>query len=320
MRTTRFSACVLLFVASGWLPAEPLARDKSAFSPPASFRVDVIGRGRPMILIPGLSSSGETWKSTVARSQNRFQCHVLTLAGFAGVPPIAEPLLPKVRQELAAYIRSERLDRPVIVGHSLGGTLALALAADHPSLVGALVIVDTVPFIAGAQFQAKTLEEAKPNIAAMEAYFAAITQKQYDDYVSAGTATMWMVTKPADLEKLKEWGMQSDRRTVADALVELTKMDLRPDLQRITSPTLLLGTWIGLKAQMEKFGRTMERVEFIKTFQEQYATLARLHFAMSDNARHFVMLDDPAWFFEKLDAFLADPDRAVRTRGFSDGK
>ena len=51
---------------------------------PTSFRVQVVGKGRPMILIPGLMSSGETWNSTVARYQDRFECHVLTLAGFAG--------------------------------------------------------------------------------------------------------------------------------------------------------------------------------------------------------------------------------------------
>jgi hypothetical protein len=40
------------------------------------FQVKVTGHGRPVILIPGLSSSGETWDTTVARYQDRFQCHV----------------------------------------------------------------------------------------------------------------------------------------------------------------------------------------------------------------------------------------------------
>ena len=65
-----------------------------------------------MILIPGLMSSGDTWKSTVARYQDRFRCHVLTLAGFAGVPPIKDPLLATVRRELVDYIRAQRLIDP----------------------------------------------------------------------------------------------------------------------------------------------------------------------------------------------------------------
>jgi pimeloyl-ACP methyl ester carboxylesterase len=118
-------------------------------NPHHSFHVDVVGRGRPMILIPGLSSSPDAWTTTVARYRDRYECHVLTLAGFVGRPPIAEPLIGTVRKELAAYIRDRHLDRPVIVGHSLGGTLAMAVAIDHPDLVGPLVIVDMVPFLGG---------------------------------------------------------------------------------------------------------------------------------------------------------------------------
>ena len=192
------------------------AQTPAASAAPTSFKVQVTGQGRPMILIPGLMSSGDTWKSTVARYQDRFRCHVLTLAGFAGVPPIKDPLLATVRRELVDYIRAQHLDHPVIVGHSLGGTLALAIAADHPELTGPLVIVDSLPFLAGAQMQAKTLDEAKAGIAAMRAYMSTQTPEQFQAYVKAGTATEFMVTKPADHDTIKQWGLGSDQRTVAE--------------------------------------------------------------------------------------------------------
>jgi pimeloyl-ACP methyl ester carboxylesterase len=52
---------------------------------------------------------------------------VPTLAGFAGTPPIDTPLFPTVRRELAEYIREHHLDRPIVIGRSLGGMLAMAL-------------------------------------------------------------------------------------------------------------------------------------------------------------------------------------------------
>src|SRR5580658_8822741 len=75
-----------------------------------AFSVKVTGKGAPMILIPGLACSGEVWDSTVAHFQNRYECHVLTLAGFAGQPPIKPPMLEAVRAQLADYIRAKKLD------------------------------------------------------------------------------------------------------------------------------------------------------------------------------------------------------------------
>jgi pimeloyl-ACP methyl ester carboxylesterase len=301
--------CVVLsLVVPAQAPVAPTA--------PTSFTVQVTGQGRPMILIPGLMSSGDTWKSTVAKYQDRFRCHVLTLAGFAGVPPIKDPLLSTVRRELVDYIRAQHLDRPVIVGHSLGGTLALAIAADHPELTGPLVIVDSLPFLAGAQMQAKTLDEAKAGIAAMRAYMSTQTPEQFQAYVKAGTATEFMVTKPADHDTIKQWGLGSDQRTTAESMADLMSMDLRMDVAKITAPTLVLGTWAGLHDQLKKYGVALSRADVIRTFDEQFAKQPKVHFAIAESARHFIMFDDPRWFFAELDQFLGNPEQAARTRGF----
>src|SRR5436305_1731639 len=98
-----------------------------------AFQVKVSGHAKPMILIPGLSSSGETWDTTVAHYRDRFECHVLTLAGFAGVPRVPAPMLERVREDMAEYIRKNKMEKPVVVGHSLGGFLALDLASNYPA-------------------------------------------------------------------------------------------------------------------------------------------------------------------------------------------
>jgi N-formylmaleamate deformylase len=314
-RRARLTALSGLVVCTVLVAPRPAAAGPAA-PEPRSFRVQVAGHGQPMILIPGLSSSGDTWNATVARYRERFTCHVLTLAGFAGVPPIEQPLLATVRAELVEYIREQQLTRPILVGHSLGGTLALAIAADHPDLVGPVIVVDSLPFLAGAQFQAKTLEDARAGIAAMRAYMANQTRSQYDEYVRSGAATSFMVTSPQDLDIIKQWGLASDPRTVADAMADLMGLDLREDVARIRTPTLVLGTWIGLHQQLAKYGTDVPRAAFVQTFGEQFAKLPQLHFVLSDTARHFIMFDDAPWFFGQLDGFLADPAAAVRNRGF----
>lgn len=83
------------------------------------FAVKVTGTGKPMILIPGLSCSGEVWDGTVARFKDRFECHVLTLAGFAGQPPLKGdgPFAETVVSGIAKYTPceiSDKIKKPVL--------------------------------------------------------------------------------------------------------------------------------------------------------------------------------------------------------------
>src|SRR5262245_50142443 len=280
-----------------------------------SFRVQVTGSGRPILLIPGLASSGDTWTTTVDHLSGRFTCHALTLAGFAGTSPIDGPLFPAVRYDLAEYIREQHLDRPIVIGHSLGGMLAMALAADHPDLVGPLVLVDAMPFLAGPNMQVKSLEEARPIVANIDAYMSSMTPQQWNAYATSGASTRYMVTSASDAETLVRWSVATDRHTLTRALVEAYSVDLRNDIARITSPVLALGTWRGWHDQLAANKVDVPKEAFMGSFAEQFAKLPRLHFVLHDTARHFIMWDDPTWFFREIDAFFADPISATRDRG-----
>lgn len=266
-----------------------------------SFEVQISGRGQPMILIPGLASSGATWNGTVAHFGLQYRCYVLTLAGFAGAPPdpaARGTLLTTVREQLAAYIRSEHLDHPVIVGHSLGGSIALDLAAHDPQLAGPVVIVDSLPFFAGAWFQAPNLAAAQPIIARMRQGMEQESSAQWRADTRSGVGTNNLATRPGDQQTLIRWGLASDQATVTDSLLELVGEDLRPELPRITSRVLVIGTWIGL-------GHGVTRAMAVSVFHQQYAGVRHLQFVMTDNSRHFVMWDEPVWFYHQLAAFLA---------------
>jgi len=262
---------------------------------PPSFHVEVTGHGQPMILIPGFASSGKTWDSTVAHFKDRYECHVLTLAGFAGEPRIEAPFLETVRYDLAAYIRQNKMNKPVIVGHSLGGVLALWLAEKEPGLVGPLVIVDSLPFLAAIMNPAASAETAKAQAEQMRKMYSGPPTEQTEKM--GEMAVKGMVSNPADFEMIMGWSRKSDRVAMGDAMYDMMTTDLRGDLDKISSPSLVLGTWIAYKQYA-----TREQVE--KNFRTQYAKLKNYDFVLSDKARHFVMLDDPDGFFQALDHFL----------------
>ena len=273
---------LLLTVVPGWT------------ADPVSFRVEVSGRksGPAMILIPGLSSAGEVWRETVAHYQDRYQCHVLTLAGFAGVPRAKGdgPMLARVRDDLATYIREKRLERPVIVGHSLGGFLAMWLAAKEPQLTGPLVIVDSLPNIAGVMgpMDPKKMRES----------MVSVTAEQNEQYLRTSPMYRGMMSKKEHQNLALTWGLKSDRVAVADAMYEMMTTDLQEDIKRIRVRSLVLGTWIGMKDFTAR-----EVVE--KNFRAQYAGLANHRFVLSETAKHFIMYDERDWFLEQVDQFLA---------------
>ncbi|MYM25942.1 alpha/beta fold hydrolase [Duganella sp. FT135W] len=277
--------------------AATLALGHAAAAEHPAFKVDVTGKGAPIILIPGLGSAGDVWDGTVAHycAGGKYQCHVLTLAGFAGQPAIAEPLLPAVEQQLSDYIAANKFANPVIIGHSLGGFLGMKLAADHPEQVGRLVIVDTLPALGAAQMPSVTPAQLKDMAAGMRANMQAQDPATFKDAQMKMVRTM--ITKQEDIDRVLARGGHSDRSTVIDVMADMTATDLRQDISRIKAPTLVLGTWIAYKDYAPKSAIT-------SVFTTQYAQLKGAKIEIADTARHFIMYDDPAWMYDRIDNFL----------------
>ncbi|AEI63275.1 alpha/beta fold hydrolase [Corallococcus macrosporus] len=280
---------------SGAAPSGTTVTESPTSNAPVPFRVERSGKGRPVVFIPGLASSGEVWSETVAHLGGQYDSHVLTLAGFAGQPAISAPFFETQRRAVAAYLREQGLEKPILVGHSLGGVLALAVAADVPELVGGLVVVDSLPFLPAGMYPGATVESSRPHADQMRTQMRTQPAAQRNE-VLRQTMRRY-ITDAARQDVAFRWGNQSDPDAVAQAMYELMTTDLRPALHRITAPTLVLGSWIALKGQVPR-----ETVEAV--YEGQYASLPNARVVMHDTARHFIMWDDPAGFFRELDGFL----------------
>ena len=105
------------------------------------FAVKTYGTGtQALVFIPGFACSGEVWQETVTALQDRYTCYVLTMPGFAGVPPETSPSFEGWKKQIIHFIRDRQLRKPYLVGHSMGGGLALAVAADCPNLLQGVVV------------------------------------------------------------------------------------------------------------------------------------------------------------------------------------
>jgi pimeloyl-ACP methyl ester carboxylesterase len=277
-----------LFVLFITLALGALCLNVSAQQKPAPFEVKVTGQGKKTILfIPGLACSGEVWEETVQRFKEDHTCYIFTMAGFAGIPGQAAPSLQEWIDTIAGYVRMQKIEKPVIVGHSLGGGMAMALAARYPNLFSKIVVVDALPCL-GALMNPAFAAKEHPDCSGV---VAQMTQMDDEHFYKTQRSNMpHMMSDTTHLEQVVQWGVRSDRKTIATLYCQLSNTDLRNSLSSIQCPALVL-----LEAPFSAMKPVIEA---------QYKQLATAQLQFAPKGMHFIMYDDKEWYLAQLDNFL----------------
>ena len=101
------------------------------------------GPGRPVVLLHGVASTSRWWLLVGPLLSRRFRVLALDQRGHGeSEAPDGGYDFPMVVGDLAAFIDALGLERPLIVGHSWGGNVAMEYAATHPERPAGLVLVD----------------------------------------------------------------------------------------------------------------------------------------------------------------------------------
>jgi pimeloyl-ACP methyl ester carboxylesterase len=223
---------------------------------------------------------------------------------LAGQPAVDGPVLPRVRDEIIAYIRHRQLDHPVLAGHSMGGFLALWIAAAAPDLVGPVISVDGVPFLSALQNPAATAESARPQAEQMQKLYATMTQEQLALQSRVALATM--MSDPARVDVAAKWAAGSNPQAAGTMIAELMTTDLRETVSAIRTPVLLIGA-------VKAFASMPGGVERARAaYEAQVERISTREVALAADALHFVMYDDLTFLLTTMDEFLA---RAAERKG-----
>ncbi|EKT4483443.1 alpha/beta hydrolase [Pseudomonas putida] len=294
MRIRTLLAAIGTSLALGAVVAAP-----SQPVPVAGERISVAveGSGPDVILIPGLASSREVWSELASALRQQHRLHLVQVAGFAGspaVPAVDGRVAAPVAEAVADYIRSQRLEAPAIIGHSLGGEVALMLGARHPELVGRLMVVDALPFYTLLIDPTATAETVAPQAVALRdgMLLAPAAQAEAMQRAAIDRLAKTAAARPA----LVEAALRSDRKAVADATYELMTTDLRPELGDIQAPVQVVYAYDPL------YGIPAASVD--ATFANAYAGTRNISFKRIDGSFHFVMQDQPQAFAQAVVHFL----------------
>lgn len=272
---------------------------QSPFSP-TRFTVEVVGSNSndapQVILIPGLASSRVVYDRETKVLSSAYRLHRIQIAGFAGLP--AGPngkgaILGPVVEELHQYIQSNHLDHPAIIGHSIGGLIALMLADAHPDDAGKLLLIDTLPFYSTLIDPDATAKTIGPDAKFMR---DSIESQSPVDFINEQRQVAPRLSTSAEGQKaIVDQSYASNRKVVANALYEDMITDLRSRIGSISTPLTLL----------YPFATSMgPRHEVDSLYSKAYASMKQARLICIENSRHFIMYDQPVAFHKAVVEFL----------------
>lgn len=255
-----------------------------------SISITSLGSGDPVLFLPGFATPGEVWVKTSTQLPD-YQSLLVTYAGFGDVPPMDFPWYEKIKIDLIQYISNQNLKNLTLVGHSMGGNLAIDIAAAFPDRVQKVVIVDALACMREVMMPgvpAEALGYASPYNDQMLAMNDSAQSTYLDQMIQN------MITYPDDQKIVKSWMFKADRKTFVYGYVDLLKLDSRPLLTSIKVPVLLM-------VAGQPFGPGA-----LDTMKKQFELLENKTFSFAAESKHYIMLDQPEWFQSELLEFLAN--------------
>lgn len=260
--------------------------------------VETRGGGPDLILIPGLASTSAVWSRTAARLADRRRLHLISVRGFGELTAGANAdgaIMGAVAGEVRRYIAEAGLASPAIIGHSMGGQVALRVAADAPGRVGRVMTVDASPFFPALISPGATVGDVEP---IAQVAYQAVQFLGDEGLRSRGRALGLELGGAADAVFGSMGWQGGDRRVLAQALYEVMTVDLRHRLPDIAAPVTVVYGWSPDEAS--------PRSRADGLFRGAYASLPRpATFERIEGAEHMVMIDQPGRFLAAVERSLA---------------
>ncbi len=251
-----------------------------------TFKVEVVGKGEPVLLFPGFACPGEIWDETVATLSKTKECHVFTFAGFGGVAPIDTPWFSTIKNEIIHYVNQKDLISPVIIGHSLGGTLGLWLASEQTDMFKKVIVIDGLPGAIAMMNPAYKKGDVIPYNGSQSKSQLEMSAEGFDQMSKQMASFMSLNKEKQPL--IVEWMKQADRKTYVYGYIDYLNTDLRDDIEKIKVPVVVIGATFPSREVVEP------------NYKKQFEKLKGVKFEYVENSAHFIMFDQPKVLLEKI--------------------
>jgi pimeloyl-ACP methyl ester carboxylesterase len=190
------------------------------------------GKGSAIVLLHGFPMNNVVWKNFTPLLAEHFKIITPDLPGFGNSPRLEESItIDSVADSIITFLKEEKIENPILVGHSLGGYVALAVAEKAPALLSGLVLFHSTARADSdekKQSRNKTIDFIKKN--GVKAFTSNFTQPLFANS-----------SHPA-IEVVKEISMEAEETAViAYTQAMRDRLDKTAVLKTFGKPVLLIG-------------------------------------------------------------------------------
>ncbi len=105
----------------------------------------ILGKGQPLLILHGFLGMSDNWKTLGVKFAKKYQVHLIDQRNHGRSFHADEFDLELLVEDLHSYIKNHKLHNVNLLGHSMGGKVAMLFAVTHPNLVHKLIVADISP-------------------------------------------------------------------------------------------------------------------------------------------------------------------------------
>jgi pimeloyl-ACP methyl ester carboxylesterase len=251
---------------------------------------EVFGHGRPVLFLHGWLGSWRYWYPTMQVVAEQFRTYSFDFLGFGeSRRKTTEESIRTYSQQVIRFMDELGIDRIALVGHSMGGMVAMKTALDYPDRVQCVVTV-------GAPFDGRSISwllklTRNQALASTFARWSWLRRTLFhfflgQDY-NADNGTV-----AQDVQEVLDESLKSNAETLRATICSMLHTDLRPELPRLNVPALVV------------HGRRDDVVNpnQVKLFRD----IAMADVMVMEKSRHFPFSDEPGAFNDRVLRFLKE--------------
>lgn len=106
----------------------------------------ILGKGSPFVILHGLYGSSDNWYTHAKELSKNFQVHLIDQRNHGKSPHSNIHNYSSLVNDLYNYFVNNKIDKAILLGHSMGGKVAMQFTLNYPLMIDSLIVVDISPF------------------------------------------------------------------------------------------------------------------------------------------------------------------------------